>query len=64
MIFDLKHIVSELTKGMTLQAGTVIATGSPIGIGFGKVPPVFLKHRDHICCEIEWIGSSEQLCKG
>lgn len=56
MIFDLTDIVSELTRGMTLQAGTIIATGSPTGIGFGMDPPVFLKDGDHIRCEIEGIG--------
>jgi 2-keto-4-pentenoate hydratase/2-oxohepta-3-ene-1,7-dioic acid hydratase in catechol pathway len=59
MIFGLREIVSELTRGMTLQAGTVIATGSPTGIGFGMVPPVFLKDGDHIRCEIEKIGVLE-----
>jgi 2-keto-4-pentenoate hydratase/2-oxohepta-3-ene-1,7-dioic acid hydratase in catechol pathway len=56
MIFDLKDIVSELTKGMTLQAGTIIATGSPTGIGFAMNPPVFLKDGDHIRCRIAGIG--------
>lgn len=56
MIYDLGDIISELTRGMTLQAGTIIATGSPTGIGFGMVPPVFLKEGDHIRCEIEDIG--------
>lgn len=57
MIFDLDTIVSQLSTGITLPAGTILATGSPPGIGFGMVPPAFLKHGDLICCEIEGIGT-------
>lgn len=56
MIFDITDIVSELSRGVTLPAGTIIATGSPTGIGFGMVPPVFLKDGDVIECRIEKIG--------
>lgn len=56
MIFDITQIVSELSRGVTLPAGTIIATGSPTGIGFGMVPPVFLKDGDVVTCEIEGIG--------
>ena len=56
MIFDITDIVSELTRGVTLPAGTIIATGSPTGIGFGMDPPVFLKDGDVMTCEIEGIG--------
>jgi 2-keto-4-pentenoate hydratase/2-oxohepta-3-ene-1,7-dioic acid hydratase in catechol pathway len=59
MIFDLDCIVSELSRGITLPAGTIFATGSPTGIGFGMNPPVFLKDGDRICCEIEGIGRLE-----
>lgn len=41
MIFGISEIVSELSRGVTLQAGTIFATGSPTGIGFGMKPPVF-----------------------
>ena len=41
---------------MTLKAGTIIATGSPTGIGFGMNPPVFLKDADVVTCQIEKIG--------
>lgn len=56
MIFGLDVIVSELSRGMTLPAGTIFATGSPTGIGFGMNPPVFLKDGDVIKCEIENVG--------
>lgn len=57
MIFDIDHIVSELSKGMSLQAGTIIATGTPAGVGMGFVPPKFLKAGDVVECRIEGIGS-------
>ena len=57
LIFDIDHIVSELTQGMTLKAGTIISTGTPAGVGMGFKPPKFLKHGDVIRCEIEGIGT-------
>ncbi len=57
LIFDIAHIISELSQGMTLKAGTIIATGTPAGVGMGFVPPNFLKPGDTITCEIEGIGA-------
>ena len=48
--------ISELSQGITLQAGTIIATGTPAGVGMGMKPPCFLKHGDEIICEVEKIG--------
>ena len=56
MVFDVGHIVSELSAGMTLKAGTIIATGTPEGVGMGFDPPRFLKTGDEVVCEIENIG--------
>lgn len=57
LIFDIDYIVSELSKGMTLKAGTIISTGTPAGVGMGFNPPKFLKHGDKVTCTIEKIGS-------
>lgn len=51
--------ISELSQGMTLQAGTIIATGTPAGVGMGMEPPCFLKKDDVVTCEIEKIGVLE-----
>ena len=51
--------ISELSQGMTLQAGTIIATGTPAGVGMGMEPPCFLKKGDVVTCEIEKIGVLE-----
>ena len=48
--------ISELSQGITLQAGTIIATGTPAGVGMGMKPPVFLNPGDEIVCHIEKIG--------
>lgn len=56
MVFDIGHIVSELSSGMTLKAGTIIAAGTPEGVGMGFDPPRFLKPGDEVICEIESIG--------
>ena len=56
-IFDIDHVIHELSQGMTLKAGTVIATGTPAGVGMGMDPPQFLKPGDTVRCEIDGIGS-------
>lgn len=48
MIFPLAEIVSFLSQGTTLEAGTVILTGTPHGIGASRDPPVFLQHGDEV----------------
>lgn len=53
--------ISELSQGMTLAAGTIIATGTPAGVGMGMTPPCFLQHGDKIVCEIEKIGKLENV---
>lgn len=57
MIFGVSELVSELSRGVTLPAGCIFATGSPTGIGFGMNPPVFLKDGDEMICTIEGIGT-------
>lgn len=57
LIFGIAHIISELSQGMTLKAGTIIATGTPAGVGMGFQPPMFLKPGDVVECIIERIGS-------
>jgi 2-keto-4-pentenoate hydratase/2-oxohepta-3-ene-1,7-dioic acid hydratase in catechol pathway len=56
MIFDIKRIIAELTKGFTIEAGDVIATGTPEGVGFARTPPEFLKDGDVMEVEIEKLG--------
>lgn len=56
MIFDVRYIISELSQGMTLLPGTIIATGTPAGVGMGLDPPRFLTSGDIMKIEVEKIG--------
>ncbi len=56
MIFPLAILIAELSKGMTLEPGDVIATGTPAGVGFARTPPEFFKNGDVVEVEIEKIG--------
>ena len=61
MIFDIPYIIEELSAGMTLKAGTVIATGTPSGVALGMDPAVrqYLKSGDVVRCEIDGLGVLE-----
>jgi len=56
MIHPVARIVAELSRGTTLLAGTVILTGTPAGVGFGRTPKVFLKDGDVVEVEIAGVG--------
>lgn len=56
LITGIADIIAELSSGMTLLPGTIIATGTPSGVGMGFDPPRFLKPGDVVECEIEGIG--------
>ena len=59
MITTVEEAIAELSQGMTLSAGTMIATGTPGGVGMGMKPPVYLGSGDVVRCEIENIGVLE-----
>lgn len=63
MIQTVAGAIAELSQGMTLQAGTIIATGTPAGVGMGMQPPTFLRSGDTVVCEIESIGRLENTVK-
>lgn len=56
LITSIGQILEELTAGMTLLPGTIIATGTPAGVGMGFDPPKFLQSGDVVECAIEGIG--------
>ena len=56
MIFNVDTIVSYVSKFMSLQAGDIITTGTPPGVGMGKKPQVFLKEGDKIRLSIDGLG--------
>jgi 2-keto-4-pentenoate hydratase/2-oxohepta-3-ene-1,7-dioic acid hydratase in catechol pathway len=59
MIQTIEGAIADLTQGITLKAGTVIAMGTPSGVGMGMDPPTFLKPGDVVRCEIDGIGVLE-----
>lgn len=59
MIFSVAELIEFLTRGITLEPGDVIATGTPHGVGVFRKPAVYLQHEDEVVVEIEGIG---QLC--
>lgn len=56
LIHGIPEIISTLSKGMLLKAGTIIATGTPKGVAMGMDAPRFLRAGDTVTCEIEGIG--------
>jgi len=56
MIFPVRTLIAELSRGTTLAPGTVILTGTPSGVGFGRRPPVFLRAGDVVEVEISGLG--------
>jgi 2-keto-4-pentenoate hydratase/2-oxohepta-3-ene-1,7-dioic acid hydratase in catechol pathway len=56
MIFDIATIIESLSAGLTLEPGDIISTGTPSGVGFARVPPVYLKPGDKVEGEVEGIG--------
>ena len=59
MITTVEEAISELSQGMTLKAGTVIATGTPGGVAMGMKPQIYLQNGDTVRCMIEGIGALE-----
>ena len=57
LIHGIPEIIEELSAGMTLLPGTIIATGTPAGVGMGFDPPKFLKSGDVVECTIQNIGT-------
>jgi 2-keto-4-pentenoate hydratase/2-oxohepta-3-ene-1,7-dioic acid hydratase in catechol pathway len=56
MYFKIPRIIAELSRGMTLEAGDIIATGTPSGVGFARKPPEYMKDGDIMETEITGIG--------
>lgn len=56
LYFKPPRIIAELSLGLTLDPGDVIATGTPSGVGYARTPPEFLKPGDLLETEVEGIG--------
>lgn len=57
LVFNIPQAIAILSRGMTLEPGDIIATGTPAGVGFARTPPQFLHPGDLVETEVEGIGT-------
>lgn len=57
MIFPVDALIESLSQGMTVEAGDIIASGTPEGVGFARTPQEFLQDGDVVETEVEGIGT-------
>jgi 2-keto-4-pentenoate hydratase/2-oxohepta-3-ene-1,7-dioic acid hydratase in catechol pathway len=63
MFFSVAAIISYCSRSFTLEAGDVIATGTPGGVGAFRDPPRYLGDGDRVTVEIERIGRLANTCR-
>ncbi|MCL1913350.1 MAG: fumarylacetoacetate hydrolase family protein [Eubacteriaceae bacterium] len=56
LIYGIPRIIAELSQGITLYPGDIIATGTPAGVGHAMSPPSYLAPGDVVECEVEKVG--------
>lgn len=64
MVFGVAHLVSYISRYMSLHPGDIISTGTPPGVGLGQKPPVYLKAGDVMELEIAGLGRQRQQVVG
>jgi 2-keto-4-pentenoate hydratase/2-oxohepta-3-ene-1,7-dioic acid hydratase in catechol pathway len=57
MVFGVAELIAYITQAITLEAGDLIATGTPAGVGAFRDPPIWMKPGDEITIEIDGVGS-------
>ncbi|HET7793489.1 MAG TPA: fumarylacetoacetate hydrolase family protein [Rhizobacter sp.] len=60
MVFGVAHLVSYISRFMTLYPGDLISTGTPPGVGLGQKPPLYLKPGDEMRLGIDGLGEQRQ----
>lgn len=63
LLTDIPSLIADLSKGMTLEPGDIIATGTPAGVGMGLKPPCYMKSGDEVVCQISEIGRLRNTVK-
>jgi 2-keto-4-pentenoate hydratase/2-oxohepta-3-ene-1,7-dioic acid hydratase in catechol pathway len=61
LIFDVATLVRTVGQSIALEAGDIIATGTPVGVGIGFNPPKYLRPGDKVRIEIDGVGTLENL---
>jgi 2,4-diketo-3-deoxy-L-fuconate hydrolase len=64
MIFGVRHLVSYISRFMSLQPGDIISTGTPPGVGMGQRPPVYLRAGNQIRLGVEGLSEQNQRVVG
>ena len=62
LIFKIPYLIAYLSRGITLNPGDVITTGTPDGVGAFRKPPIFLKNGDVVTVEVEGLGQLTNTC--
>jgi 2-keto-4-pentenoate hydratase/2-oxohepta-3-ene-1,7-dioic acid hydratase in catechol pathway len=57
MMFSVRALIAEISRGATLPAGSVLLTGTPSGVGAARTPPRFLRDGDVVEVEIDGLGT-------
>jgi 5-carboxymethyl-2-hydroxymuconate isomerase len=57
MVFSVAELIAYASRGITLEPGDLLVTGTPAGVGFTREPPIFLQPGDEVTVEIEGIGA-------
>jgi len=60
MVFGVAHLISYLSRFMSLRSGDIISTGTPPGVGFGQKPPVYLRPGNRVQLGIRGLGQQNQ----
>ena len=60
MVFGIAHLISYLSRFMTLHPGDIISTGTPPGVGLGQKPPVYLRPGNRMRLGVEGLGEQQQ----
>jgi 2-keto-4-pentenoate hydratase/2-oxohepta-3-ene-1,7-dioic acid hydratase in catechol pathway len=64
MVFKIPRLISEFSAGCQLEAGDIMITGTPEGVGFARKPPEYLKVGDVVEVEIDGIGVLRNRVQG
>ena len=60
MVFGVAYLISYLSRFMSLRSGDVISTGTPLGVGLGQKPPVYLRPGNRIQLGVQGLGQQNQ----
>jgi 2-keto-4-pentenoate hydratase/2-oxohepta-3-ene-1,7-dioic acid hydratase in catechol pathway len=56
LLFPIAELIAKVSEAMTLEAGDILVTGTPAGVGFARKPPLFMKDGDVVEVEVEGVG--------